>query len=237
MDAYWLGRADYEAIWTLQEKLRQRVLAGGPEALLLCEHPPVLTLGKSADAAEITIDAATLAAHGVAVVRTSRGGKVTYHGPGQLVVYPIVRLRHGLVRHIEALAGAAVATAAKLGIAARFERERVGVYIGAQKLAAIGVHVTRRVAIHGMALNVTAQSTAVFRRGWFLPCGELGGQVTCLAEELARRGGPGPGPDPEPTLLAIAEALHGELFARFDIPPSALTTTTASLLSSALFVK
>lgn len=235
MDAYWLGRADYEPIWTLQEKLRQRVLAGGPEALLLCEHPPVLTLGKSADAAEITVDAATLAAHGVAVVRTSRGGKVTYHGPGQLVVYPIVRLRHGLVRHIESLAGAAVATAAKLGIAAQFERQRVGVYIGEQKLAAIGVHVTRRVAIHGMALNVTSESTAVFRRGWFLPCGELGGKVTCLAEELARREPASPGR--EPALLAIAQMLHAELFARFDIPPSALATTTAPLLSNALFVK
>ena len=108
MDACWLGRADYESTWTLQERLRQRVLAGGPEVLLLCEHPPVLTLGKSATSTEVLADEATLATHGIAVVRSSRGGKVTYHGPGQLVVYPIVRLRHGLVRHIESLAGAAV---------------------------------------------------------------------------------------------------------------------------------
>lgn len=236
MDAYWLGRADYEPIWSLQEQLRQRVLAGGPETLLLCEHPPVLTLGKSAAADDIRADAALLAEHGVTVVRTSRGGKVTYHGPGQLVAYPIVRLRHGLVRHIESLAGAAVATAARLGITARFERERIGVYVGGQKLAAIGVHVTRRVAIHGMALNVTTESTAAFRRGWFLPCGELGGQVTSLAEEQARRR-ESDGAAPEPELAAIARALHAELSARLDVISPSLQTMTTALLSNALFVK
>lgn len=218
MDAYWLGRADYESTWALQERLRQRVLAGGPEVLLLCEHPPVLTLGKSAAAAEVTTEAATLSAHGVAIVRSSRGGKVTYHGPGQLVVYPIVRLRQGLVHYIEALAGAAVAVAARLGIAARFERERVGVFVGARKLAAIGVHVTRRVTIHGMALNVTAEATAAFRQGWFLPCGELGGQVTSLAEEraqLARHAAD----EPTLTVESVGRALRVELTARLGALP------------------
>ena len=241
MDAYWLGRADYASTWALQERLRQRVLAGGPEVLLLCEHPPVLTLGKSAAAAEVTTEAATLSAHGVAIVRSSRGGKVTYHGPGQLVVYPIVRLRQGLVHYIEALAGAAVAVAARLGIAARFERERVGVFVGAKKLAAIGVHVTRRVAIHGMALNVTAEATAAFRQGWFLPCGELGAEVTSLAEELDPRASQAA----ELTVESVGRALRRELELRLapleahePVDPSGpLLVTTASLLSESLFVK
>lgn len=227
MEAYFLGRAEYEPTWQLQERLRQRVLAGGPEAVLLVEHPSVLTLGRSATPSDITAAAATLGEHGVAVVRSSRGGKVTYHGPGQLVLYPIVRLRQGVLHHVAALAAAAVAVAAQLGVAARFERERVGVFVGTRKLAAIGVHVQRRVAIHGLALNVTAEACAAFRRGWFLPCGELGGQVTCLAEEA---GAPVPVDSVAPTLLA---ALCGEL----GVAAAPLLPTTPALLSESLFVE
>jgi lipoate-protein ligase B len=227
MEAYFLGRADYEMTWKLQERLRRRVLGGGPEVVLLVEHPPVLTLGRSALPSDITAAATTLGQSGVAVVRTSRGGKATYHGPGQLVLYPIVRLRQGVVRHVEALAAAAVAVAAQLGVTATFERERVGVFVGARKLAAIGVHVQRRVAIHGMAVNVAAEACAAFRRGWFLPCGELGGQVTCLAEEVG-----------QPVALAtvgqsLLEALCGELGAA--VP--ALQPATASLLAESLLVE
>ena len=227
MEAYFLGRADYEPTWQLQERLRQRVLGGGPEVVLLVEHPPVLTLGRSALPTDITAAAATLAGSGVAVVRTSRGGKVTYHGPGQLLIYPIVRLRQGVVRHVEALAAAAVTVAAQLGVAAGFERERVGVFVGARKLAAIGVHVQRRVAIHGMAVNVTAEACAAFRRGWFLPCGELGGQVTCLAEEVGR---------PVP-LTAVGQALLTALCDELGTPAPGLQPATPSLLAASLFVE
>lgn len=227
MEAYFLGRADYEPTWQLQERLRLRVLAGGPEVVLLVEHPPVLTLGRSALPTDITAAAATLGDSGIAVVRTSRGGKVTYHGPGQLVLYPIVRLRHGVVRHVEALAAAAVAVAAQLGVDATFERERVGVFVGARKLAAIGVHVKRRVAIHGMAVNVTAEACAAFRRGWFLPCGELGGQVTCLAEEIGR-----------PVQLAeVGLALLGALCGELGTAAPELQPATPSLLAASLFVE
>jgi lipoyl(octanoyl) transferase len=227
LDAYWLGRADYEATWQLQERLRQRVLLGGPEVILVCEHPPVLTLGKSASPADLLAEAATLREQGVAVVRTSRGGKITYHGPGQVVLYPILRLHQGIVAHVEALAAAAVAVATQLGIAARYERERVGVFVGPRKLAAIGVHVQRRVTIHGLALNVTSEATAVFRHGWFHPCGELGGQVTCLAEEASF----------SLPVEAVGNLLATALYAQLGAPARALRPMTPSLLSENLFVK
>lgn len=233
-ELFWLGRAEYAPTWALQEQLRRRVLAGGREAVLLCEHPPVLTLGRSAQAADVLALAAAQAA-GVEVVRTSRGGQVTYHGPGQLVVYPVVRLRRGVLRHIEWLAAAAVAVAAEHGIDARFERARVGVWVGDRKLAALGVHVERRVAVHGLALNVTAEASAAFRRGWFVPCGLAGGQVTSLEESAP--------PSRSPVAVrAAAERMARALLVgaghlRAEAPTPHIHESTAALLSHALSVE
>lgn len=240
-ELFWLGRAEYTPTWALQEQLRRRVLGGGREAVLLCEHPPVLTLGRSAQAADVLALAAAQAA-GVEVVRTSRGGQVTYHGPGQLVVYPVVRLRRGVLRHIEWLAAAAVAVAAEHGIDARFERARVGVWVGDRKLAALGVHVERRVAVHGLALNVTAEASAAFRRGWFVPCGLAGGQVTSLEESAppsrstaAVRSGPA-------AVRAAAERMARALLVgagdlQGEAPTPHIHESTVALLSHALSVE
>lgn len=240
-ELYWLGRADYEPTWALQERLRRRVLLGGPEAILLCEHPPVLTLGRSASGADLLIDEAGLQTAGVAVVRTSRGGQVTYHGPGQLVAYPIVRLRRGVLRHVEWLADAAIAVAAGHGIPAAFDRAHVGVWSDGRKLAAIGVHIERRVAVHGLALNVTKESTAAFRRGWFVPCGLVGGQVTSLEESASgsATGSSGTGlsvRDAAGSLAhALCESLVGQGEARGSGPlRPALQETTLALLSKML---
>ena len=162
MEVYFLGRAPYQPTWELQERLRARVLRGGPEALLLCEHSPVLTLGRSATEADILAGRELLATHGVEVQRSSRGGQVTYHGPGQLVVYPIVRLQRGVVAHVEWLAGAAIDLAASYGLSAHFDRDQVGVWLGRRKLAAIGVHVSRRVTIHGMSINIRREASLSF---------------------------------------------------------------------------
>jgi lipoyl(octanoyl) transferase len=248
-ELYWLGRAEYAPTWALQEELRRRVLQGGREAILFCEHPPVLTLGRSAQAADLlALDAAQAA--GVEVVRTSRGGQVTYHGPGQLVVYPVVRLRRGVLRHIEWLAAAAVAVAAEHGIDARFERARVGVWVGDRKLAALGVQVERRVAVHGLSLNVTREASAAFRRGWFVPCGIAGGQVTSLEESAAPS--PSPSPSTAPgragplSVRATAERMAQALLvgeaatrgaARADDPTPHIHESTVALLSQALSVK
>jgi lipoyl(octanoyl) transferase len=181
----WLGRVGWSAAAGLQESLRRRVLEGdlAAETLLLCEHDPVITLGRAARADHVLASAAQLAARGIERVQTTRGGDVTYHGPGQLVAYPVVRLSRGVVAHIEAMAGAAIAVAAAHGIEARYRRDCPGVWVGDGKLAAFGVHVHRRVAIHGVALNV---ATALDAFDLIVPCGLAGTRATSLAAETGR---------------------------------------------------
>lgn len=178
----WLGRVPYGAAVAHMEARRARILAGDDaEALLLVEHPPVVTLGRRARAEHLLVSRAALAARGIAVADASRGGEVTYHGPGQLVAYPVVRLDRGVVAHVGALAAAACAVAADFGVACAFDRARPGVWTPAgRKLAAIGVHVHRRVAIHGLALNVT---TALDAFDLIVPCGEPGARATSIAAE------------------------------------------------------
>jgi lipoate-protein ligase B len=182
----WLGRVGYAEAAALQESLRRRILDGddGAERLLLCEHDPVITLGRGALSANVLAAPELLRARGIAVERSSRGGDVTYHGPGQLVAYPIVRLTRGVVAHVEALAAAAVEVAAAFGVSARFRRDRPGVWVDERKkLAAVGVHVHRRVAIHGMALNV---ATALDAFELIVPCGLSGTAATSLSSEAGR---------------------------------------------------
>ena len=172
----WLGRRSYRPVWELMEETRRRVLAEGPgaERLFFVEHDPVITLGRSADARHV------LAPGGVEVVRTSRGGDVTYHGPGQLVVYPVVRLSRGVVDHLETIAAALAAALAGAGVpGAVWRRDPAGLWLGEAKIAACGVHVARRVAIHGFALNVGLESLAGFAR--IVPCGLAAARVTCVA--------------------------------------------------------
>ena len=116
----WLGRLPYARALTLQERVHADVVAGrAPETLLLLEHDPVITLGRHADAAHVLAGAEALRRAGITVLGTSRGGDVTYHGPGQLVGYPIFRLPRGIKAHVAAMAGAVVAVLADLGIMAR----------------------------------------------------------------------------------------------------------------------
>jgi lipoyl(octanoyl) transferase len=176
----------FEPTVALQERLRDDLLAArGPETLLLCEHEPVITLGRSALAANVLAPAAELARRGVAVHPASRGGDVTYHGPGQLVGYPILELRRGVVAHLEAMAAGLAALLAEMGITARWRRDAPGLWVdgagagGAPaKICAFGVHVRRRVAIHGFALNVTTDLDAF---GLIVPCGLSGAAVTSIA--------------------------------------------------------
>ena len=185
----WLGRVAYRDAAALQEELRRRILDGddAAETLLLLEHDPVITLGRSAREAHVLARPDELAARGVAVERSTRGGDVTWHGPGQLVAYPVVRLRRGVVAHVEALAAAAVAVAAADGVRAEFRRDCPGVWAGAAKLASIGVHVHRRVAVHGLALNV---ATAPDAFDLIVACGLPGARATSLAALSGRARAP-----------------------------------------------
>ena len=144
----WLGRADYRRVLADQLAARERVWAGAPGVVLLCEHPAVITLGRSAAEANI------LDAGDVPIARIERGGEVTYHGPGQLMIYPIVRLR-SVVGFLASVAAAIAATCAAFGVAdAAWRRDPAGIWLGDHKLAACGIHVARGVSVHGFALNV-----------------------------------------------------------------------------------
>lgn len=178
----WLGRVPYEQALRLQEQIRDQVAAGmAAETLLLLEHEPVITLGRSADFANVLASPEELRRRGIAVVRTSRGGDVTFHGPGQVVGYPIFRLQRGVRAHVKAMADGILATLGALGIAGEWRDSRPGVWVGADKICAVGVHVRRRVAMHGFALNVNTD-LAAFRT--IVPCGLHQAGVTSMARLL-----------------------------------------------------
>ncbi|HEX3758064.1 MAG TPA: lipoyl(octanoyl) transferase LipB [Kofleriaceae bacterium] len=158
----WLGRAEFRGVLADQLAARERVWAGEPGVVLLCEHPPVITLGRSASVANI------LAAGDIPVERIERGGEVTYHGPGQLMVYPVVRVR-SVVGFLEQVAAAIAEACAALGApGAAWRRDIPGVWLGGKKLAACGIHVARGVSMHGFALDVDTPTVA-----WrtIRPCG------------------------------------------------------------------
>ncbi len=152
-----LGRQPFLATARLQQLLRDRVVDGDlrSEIILGLEHDPVITFGRRACAEHLLVSSAELARRGITVAEADRGGDVTYHGPGQLVVYPVMRLRRGIVAHVRALADAAISVAARFGVQAEFRRDCPGVWVGDRKLASIGVHVHHGVATHGIALNLT----------------------------------------------------------------------------------
>ena len=173
--ASWLGRVPYLEGWRLQDAVASRVRSGDDERLLLLEHDPVYTIGKRGTVDNLLVDLADLRALGASVYRVDRGGDITYHGPGQLVGYPIVRLgdRPDLVRYVRGLEAALISVLDGYGIAARTEKGKTGVWVDLPdrrpaKIAAIGVRVSRGVTTHGFALNV-ATDLAAFTR--MVPCG------------------------------------------------------------------
>lgn len=219
-----LGRVPYAPTVALQERLRDDVRFGrGPEHLLLVEHPPVFTLGRNASESGVLASRAWLAERGVEVHHASRGGQVTFHGPGQLVGYPIVNLdpdRRDVRRFVGDLQEALVGTLAELGIAARRGEgsDRVGVWVGELKIASIGVHLARWISIHGFALNVATDLT--FFRG-IVACGLPDVEMTSVAELL------GSAP-PLAEVARIAARRLGEIFDRelVEVAADSLTLTT-----------
>lgn len=195
----------FERTAALQEELRRDVIAGGPETLLLLEHDAVITMGRSAVEANVLVDEAELGRRGVALHRASRGGDVTYHGPGQLVGYPIVRLRGGVRAHVEAMALAVADVLGTLGVEAVYRPSAPGLWVGDAKLCAFGINVHRRVTVHGFALNLGTELDAF---GLIVPCGIAGCAVTSV------RALTGAAPTPE----ALAPRIAAALGARFGVP-------------------
>ena len=182
-----LGLLGYEAAYDLQRRLHAQVVAGElPDLLLLLEHPHVYTLGRRGQLAHILAPDGMLTQLGVDTHFTDRGGETTYHGPGQLVGYPIVNLRRwggGVRKYVETLEQVLILTLSELGIAAHSEGKPTGVWVGDAKIAAIGVRVSRSVTMHGFALNV-CPDLSFFDH--IVPCGMPGARVTSMAQELGQ---------------------------------------------------
>jgi lipoate-protein ligase B len=174
----------YAEIWALQQDLvRARQQGVIPDVLLLLEHQPVVTLGRSADRAHVLSSPAALAARGIELFEVERGGSATYHGPGQLVGYPIVDLRRlgeDVGRFMRTLEATVVEVLAGFGIPAARRPGYPGVWVGDAKICAVGVAVKRRVTMHGFALNVTTDLDAF---AVINPCG-LGLPVTSMTHVL-----------------------------------------------------
>jgi len=181
------GRTEYTAAWRRQEELVARRLAGGiGDTLVFTEHDPVYTLGVRQGALRHLLwDDAERQRRGIAVVETNRGGDITYHGPGQLVGYPIVDLaaRRDLHAYLRLLEQVLINAVGCLGLAAGRRPGQTGIWLGPRKLAAIGVAVKRWVTCHGFALNVN-NDLAPF--AGIVPCGITDGTVTSLRQELGR---------------------------------------------------
>lgn len=204
----WLGRIDYQRAWDLQlELVRSRARGEGNDRLLLLEHPHVFTLGRRGRTENVLSSDEDIVAAGAQLIHSDRGGDVTYHGPGQLVGYPILFLEEAerdVPRYVRRLEEAVICTLADYGISAGREPEFPGVWVGEEKICAVGVKISEWVTLHGFALNVTTDMS-FFRH--IVPCGIVGKGVTSMERLL-------PAP---PSLTEVGErfAAHfGEVFGR-----------------------
>jgi lipoic acid synthetase len=170
-----LGRVDYEPTWREMQRITDTRDANTPDEIWLLEHPPVFTLGLNADPSHV------LAAGDIPVVKIDRGGQVTYHGPGQLVVYPLIDIRRagmGVRDLVTALERAVIAYCASLGIEAECRKNAPGVYVAGRKIASVGLRIRRGASYHGLAFNVNMDLDPFQRIN---PCGYAGLQMTQLA--------------------------------------------------------
>jgi lipoyl(octanoyl) transferase len=203
-----LGTVEYRAGLELQGRLRSARQAGRiADTLLLLEHPPVYTRGRRSAAGELPMGEAWYRDRGIDVVDTDRGGRVTYHGPGQLVGYPIMGIGD-VIAYLRTMERAIVAALADAGVGARARPDDgpdfTGVWAGERKVASIGVHVARGVTTHGFAINVDNDLTPF---GWIVPCGLDGVQMTSVSQETG--GGPA-----LPAITASVAARFAEAFER-----------------------
>jgi lipoyl(octanoyl) transferase len=216
-----LGRIEYAAAFALQERLvaargQQRI----PDTLLLLEHDPVITLGRGAKHANVLASRELLAAQGVALHETGRGGDVTYHGPGQLVGYPILDLnpdRRDVRRYVRNLEEVMIRIAAHYGLLAGRVDGLNGTWIEDRKLGAVGVRIQRWITLHGFALNVSTELSAF---DLIVPCGIKDKRVTSLQQEIGRD----PGLD---EVMTVATTAFAEVFSAEPELQDALPALTA----------
>ena len=193
-----LGTVEYLRAWELQVRLAQAVHDGGqPNTLLLLEHPHVYSRGRLSLPEHISLSPAQREEMGVQLVDTDRGGLITYHGPGQLVGYPVVDLREWGVplKYVRTLEQIIIQTLGDLGVAAGLVEGLTGVWVGEAKVAAIGVKISRGVAYHGFSINV---GTDLSYYGHIVPCGITDREVTSLNRLLGQPA------DPEAVRYSVA---------------------------------
>ena len=182
-----LGCIDYRAAWQLQREVADARIAGGPDTLLLLQHPAVYTAGRRTETHERPVD-------GTPVIDSDRGGKITWHGPGQLVGYPVIGLAEPLdvVKYVRRLEDSLISVCANMGLSTGRVDGRSGVWLPpgsgrpARKIAAIGIRVARGVTLHGFALNCDCDLSAFSA---IVPCGITDAGVTSLTAELGRQVG------------------------------------------------
>ncbi len=182
-----LGLVPYEPTWRAMQQFTDGRDGSTPDEIWCLEHPPVFTLGLNASREHV------LSPGDIPVVQIDRGGQVTYHGPGQLVVYPLIDIRRhplGVRELVMALENAVIAYAAELGVAAKGSREAPGVYVDGAKLASVGLRIRRGASYHGLALNVSLDLEPF---GRINVCGHRGLAVTQLADHVPRIAGVGAG--------------------------------------------
>jgi len=180
-----LGRMEYDAAFTLQKREVERLQRDeGDDVLLFVEHPHVITVGRNADGSALVADRRLIEARGARVVATDRGGDVTYHGPGQLVGYPIIRLeasRRDIRRYVYDLEAVLIATLSDFGVNATRHAVHRGVWVQERKIASLGIRISRWVTCHGFALNV---ATDLSYFALMNPCGISGCTMTSLEQEM-----------------------------------------------------
>jgi lipoyl(octanoyl) transferase len=220
-----LGTVEYREALALQERVRgARQAERVPDTLLLLEHPPVYTRGRRSDASELPMGEAWYRARGIDLADTDRGGRVTYHGPGQLVGYPIMAIED-VIAYLRTMERAIVAALADAGVTARARPDDgpdfTGVWTGARKIASIGVHVSRGVTTHGFAINVCNDLQPF---AWVVPCGLDGVQMTSVMNEA---------PSPGATLPAVGASVARRFAEAFERRPREIEAAALDELAPA----
>lgn len=182
-----LGHADYKEVWDLQTKIHLEKQNGRTDDIIYtAEHNHVYTLGKSGSRDHILLSEEEMAANGISYYEIDRGGDITYHGPGQLVVYPIIDLNNyykDTHRYLRDLEEVVIRTLAELGITGTRDEEFTGVWVGEEKICAIGIKVSRWITMHGIALNVNTELEYFDK---IIPCGIFHKGVTSIKKELKK---------------------------------------------------
>ena len=218
-----LGRIAYQDAWDLQLKLVEARQAKRLErdAVLLLEHPPVFTLGKRGGRESLLVPEEMLAQHGIPIVQIERGGNITYHGPGQLVVYPIAHLPGlgiGVVDMVDRLEEVMIRTCGDFGVEAGRNELNRGAWVGLKKIGAIGLAVRRGVSFHGLALNVDPDLQPFC---FIQPCGLQGVGVTSIARESGR----------PVTMEEAVQRLEANLQSVFEVRIEAVTREKLKLMA------